>query len=500
MVIKELQIENEEFKVENERLQTENTGLRLELDFAKLELAKFKRLIFGQKRERHITESPSQLQLELGLEIPEPPQIEQETVIVTRTKPQKQEKQRHSRAVLPTHLPREEEVIEPENIPAGSKKIGELITEILEYKPGRIYVRKIIRPKYALPKEEGIVTAELPSLPIYKGNAGASLITHIAVNKYVDHLPLYRQAQIFKREGLTISQSTIGGWIAQITKPLEYLYEKIKSNLLKSNYLQVDEVPIPVLTKDKPGATHKGYFWVFHSPPLKMALFFYHKSRSAEAPKEILINFQGALQTDAYAGYNSFEKKQGIKMLACMAHARRKFFDAQDNDPVLAQEALVIIGKLYDIEREARENDFSTEKRKELRMQKSIVILAEFKKWLMKNLHKTLPKSPIGKAISYTLTNWNRLEKYVDNGIYEIDNNLVENKIRPVTLGRKNYLFAGSHEAAQRSAIFYSLFASCKLNDVNPYQWLTDVLNRIQETKMSEIENLLPQNWKNKNK
>ena len=258
-----------------------------------------------------------------------------------------------------------------------------------------------------------------------------------------------------------------------------------------------DETPIPVLTQDKPGATHKGYFWAYYSPINKTVCFDYRKGRGREGPEEFLEGYAGALQTDGYAAYNSFETRQGIILLACMAHSRRKFEHALENDRVRANHALKLIQKLYETERICRECDYTQEQRYHQRQEKSLPVMQELEVWLKEQITYTLPKSSIGEAMAYTLNLWPRLKRYLDNGLYEIDNNLIENTIRPIAIGRKNYLFAGSHEAAERAAMIYSFFGTCKQNQVDPYAWLSDVLDRIPSHKANRLSELLPYNWKN---
>ena len=454
--------------------------------------------MFGRKSERFIGMDSAQLSLELEGMVESMRQGEIEQVSYTRKKAAKGENTGHSRMPIPSHLRREEIIIEPKDLPEGSKKIGEEITEVMEYKKAEVYVRKYIRPKYALPQELGVVIGDLPSLPIPKGNAGPSLLSHILISKYVDHLPLYRQHQQFKRLGVEISDKTIGGWVAASGDLLLPLYEELMQTVQQGDYIQADETPIKVLDKDKKKDSHKGYFWVYHSPISKLVCFQYRKGRGREGPKEFLKNFQGSIQVDGWQVYDKFEKQKGIRLLGCMAHARRKFEEALDNDKSRADYALTEIQKLYKVERKAREEGLDYAQRKSLRIKESKPIMTNLKTWLMENApgSNVLPQSKIGKAISYTLGMWPRMERHLDDGRYEIDNNWVENTIRPVALGRKNYLFAGSHDAAQRSAMIYSLLASCKLNGVNPSSWLADVLSQIQDYPINKINELLPGNWK----
>lgn len=374
--------------------------------------------------------------------------------------------------------------------------MGEKVTEVLEYNPGHIFVRKIVRPQYIKMDTEKIIIAELPSLPIPKGNAGASLLAYLLVSKYVDHLPFDRLRKILKRCGAIVKKSTINGWFNKSTALLELLYQELEKQMLRNDYLQGDESPIKVQDPHKKGALHRGYQWVYRSPVQNLVLFKYNKSRGKEVPKLTLDNFNGTLQTDGYAAYNNMQTKGNITLLACMAHARREFKEALTMDAKRANFVLTKMQSLYDIERIARERQVGKETLWRFRQLYAKPILEEIEQWLKTNLNQVVPQSAIGKAITYTYNLWPRLKRYIDDGRYEIDNNLIENAIRPLAIGRKNYLFAGSHEAAQKAAMMYSLFASCKINDVDPLEWLTDVLGRIQDAKITKLSELLPNKWR----
>lgn len=485
----------EKLVLENRAHKEEIISLRAELEYYKHELEKLKRMIFGSRSERYIPAHDGQLQLGLDIEKNEGAPAVEEEITYTRTKPLKEGKRVPVRAPIPAHLPREEHVIEPENKTTGAKKIGEEITEILEYKPGKIYVKKYIRPKYVLPGEGGIVIGELPSLPIPKGNAGPGLLAHICIGKFVDHLPFYRQSQQFRREGIEIAESTINGWFSATCALLEPLYNKVREKVTGASYLMVDETPIPVLSNDKPGSTHKGYFWGYFSPLDKIVCFDYQKGRGRDGPTAFLGDFRGAIQSDGYKVYEIFDKPGKIILLACMAHARRKFEEALGNDPEGAGYVLTAIQALYETERQAKLLGLDFEQRKTLRHEKSLPVLKELEKWMKDKVKEVLPKSAIGQAIAYTLGLWGRLLRYIEDGRYEIDNNFIENSIRPVALGRKNYLFAGSHEGAHRAAMMYSFLGTCKKNKVNPLTWLTDILTRIPDHKANKLDELLPAEW-----
>lgn len=474
-----------------DRLVAQNKEQEFEIMYLKQELAQLKRMIFGSKSERHIGNDPGQLSLGLDVELVEQPEKETEQITYTRNKSDNK-KGSAVRLVLPSHLHREEHVIEPEEDITDARKIGEVVTEILEYTPGKFYVERYVRPKYVFPKEERIVIGELPSFPIPRGNAGAGLLAHLLISKFVDHLPFYRQVQQFKRQDIDIAESTISGWFTASCRLLEPLYERLVKRVRSSSYLMADETPIPVQTRDKPGSTHKGYDWVYYSPLEKLVCFDYRKGRGRDGPEKFLETFRGMLQTDGYVAYDIYEKKDGITLFGCMAHARRKFEKAKENDLKRAEYVLERMQQLYMIEREARENGLSFEQRKELRVEQSLPVLQELEKWMKEQLPDILPKSSIGQAITYTLGLWNRLTRYIENGQVEIDNNLIENSIRPVALGRKNYLFAGSHEAAQQAAMIYSFLGTCKINNVEPLSWLKDVLQRIQDHSIQKLDELLP--------
>jgi len=386
-------------------------------------------------------------------------------------------------------------VIEPEGDVSNLKKIGDEITEELEYEPGKLYVNRYIRPKYALPKDEGVIIADLPSRPIEKGIAGPGLLSHILVSKYVDHLPLYRQRQQFKRHGVVLPLSTLSDWVRQTAELLEPLYENLKATLLQAHYLQADESPLRVLDRAKKGSTHLGYMWVYHAPLQGLVLFDYRKGRSRAGPNEMLQHFSGYLQTDAYDGYTDIHARHGVTGIGCFAHARRYFSDALSVDAERCGWMLEHIQKLYAIEEKARVEQLDHKARYRLREEYALPILVEMKDWLDEQSRHVLPKSAVGKAIGYALGQWSRLERYTERGFLEIDNNWIENAIRPLALGRKNYLFAGSHDGARRAAIIYSLVSTAKKHDVEPFAYLKDVIARIADFPFNKLELLLPPHW-----
>lgn len=462
------------------------------------ELAQLKKLIFGSRSERFIpSASKEQLALDLNAaaEFSLHHEREVQKIEYSRVKPAVSEKI-PVRMKLPASLPREEVVLEPSEDITSMRKIGEEITEELERIPGKLFVRRYIRPKYARADGEGVVIAELPLRVIDKGIPGPGLLSQILIDKFVDHLPLYRQIQRFEREGMKFPSSTLTGWVGETCRLLEPLYEKLKANILSSGYLQADETPIKVLDKDKKDSTHRGYHWVYYAPEERLVLFDYRKGRGLEGPDKILQHFQGYLQTDGYPVYEHFGRREGITLLACMAHARRKFDEAKDNDRVRAEYVLTEIGKLYDIERRIKEEQFDEEQTLHIRMNEAVPVLGGLKNWMLENYKAVLPQSAIGHALHYSLQRWDKLMVYTNKAKLQIDNNLIENSIRPVAIGRKNYLFAGSHEGAKRAAMLYSFLGTCKINEVNPFNWMRDTLEKIPAHPINQLYKLLPQNYK----
>lgn len=461
------------------------------------ELANLKRLIFGSKTERFVPSAanPSQLSLEIQADavgacsVVKAQQIQyvRHTNQITHNHP--------GRTKLPAHLECREIIVEPLQKTEGCKKIGEEVTEELDYQPGKLFVNRYIRPKYVMADNKSIIIAPVIDRPLPKAIAGPGLLAQIIIDKYVDHLPLYRQMERFKREGINIPYSTISDWIKNGCALIDPLYEALKKQILQSSYLHADESPIKVLDKDKKGAAHRGYYWVYHNSIKRLVLFDYQEGRGREGPVRMLKDFRGYLQTDGYAVYDYFKNKEGVAVLHCMAHARRMFYEARDNDKVTAEYALQQIGLLYDIECRAREKQLNAAQILQLRQAEAVPVLAALGIWMKEAYRKALPKSTIGKALGYSIERWPQLMMYATDGQLNIDNNPVENSIRPLALGRKNYLFAGSHEAAGRSAMLYSLMGTCKLQGINPFIWLKDVLQRINNHPINKIAELLPQNW-----
>jgi transposase len=461
------------------------------------ELSELKRLVFGTKSERfEPTLTKEQLPLFERVTPPSPPREEKRRRTIDVAKP----KAKPSRQVIPGHFPREVIVIEPEEDVSRLKKIGEEVSETLDYRPGKLVVLRRVRPKYVDParEERGVLIAELPARPLEKAIAEPSLLAHTLISKYVDHLPYYRQIEQFKREGITFPSSTIGDWGNASADLLRPLYDCLIDRVRQSGYIQADETPIAVQDRKKKRKTHKGYYWVYLAPGQRLVAIDYQKGRDRDGPKAFLRDYRGALQCDGYQAYEMYDKKKEVTIYNCWAHARRHFFNAQYNEEELVEEALRRIGQLYEIEQRLRDQRATPDDRSQVRTWEAVTILEDLKSWLEEN--RGLPQSPWGKAARYSLTRWGKLTRYIEDGRIEIDNNLVENTIRPIALGRKNYLFAGSHAAAHRAAVIYSLLSTCKLHEVNPQEWLTDVLARIATHPMKLIDELLPHRWEKGNR
>jgi transposase len=472
-------------------LRAENAQLREELAWIKKQL-------FGQKRERFEGEHPDQLRLDLGpttpsVEVPEP---EEQEIRYTRKK-----KVKHpGRHPLPAHLERVEMIIEPEEDTTGLVCIGEEITEVLAKIPSRNYVIRYRRKKYAKADGSGMLIGRLPSRAIEKGIPHESVLADMLVSKYVDHQPLYRQAQILKREGIDIPTSTFSDWAEASARLLEPLYEVLARVVTtRAQYLQVDESPMQVLDKPKAGQkngkagkSHRGYQWLYLDVDANLVLFDYQKGRGREGPVKMLKDFKGYIQTDGYGVYDQFDQHPDITLLGCMAHARRYFVKAQSNDPKRANYFLDQVQKLYQIERTLQEEQADPQRIRTVRREQAIPILQHLADWFVQEYPKVLPKSAIGKAIAYCHARWEKICRYTLDGNFRIDNNLIENRIRPLALGRKNWLFAGSHHAAKNTAIFYSIIGSAILNGHNPFKYLFTILTHLPTYPVNQLDELLP--------
>ena len=409
-----------------------------------------------------------------------------EQITYNRKKPTKKHQGRNP---FPEHLPVQEFRIVPDCDTSAMIHLKDVITQTIEYTPASLFIKRIIRPVYVKKDEEKIVMGSLPSRPLPKAIAEASLLTHIIISKFIDHLPFYRQIKMFKRDfDWEVGSSTINDWFIATCSLLEPLYNKLKEKVLDTDYIQVDESPIKVLESEKSKQTHQGYQWVYHNPHNRLVFFHYRKGRGMHGPKEVLADYTGHLQCDGYSVYDKLGKSTRITLLGCLAHVRRKYHEALDSDKTRAEKALTIFSQIYKIDKATIEQQNKTT----YRLEHIKPLLDQLKQWIDKESIKVLPKSPIGKAMRYTINQWDKIYNLLNDGSFHLDNNLIENKIRPLALGRKNYLFAGNHKAAQRIAMMYSFFGSCSAQNINPYDWLLDTLNVIADTNIKDLEILLP--------
>lgn len=490
-------IDYEQLLTNHKELQFDNARLREELSY-------LKRMLYGSKSERYISTSASSIQEQLSLfDAPDETDaapLETESISYNRIK--KKEPQPHpGRSELPAHLPRIRKVLEPQEDVGDMVHIRDDITEELEYTPPKLFVKEYVRPIYAPKNGNGpVIQADLPNRPIEKGRPGPGLLAHLICSKCVDYLPLYRQQQQFKRLGVDIPLSTLDSWYANALWHFDSIYDLLIKKITSSDYIQADETPLKVLQeqKTKKGKAHLGYLWPYFDPVKKVVVFDYRHSRNKSGPMEFLKDFKGILQTDGWDAYPPVVKKYKLTHVECHAHARRYFEKALANDKQRAAQALNYFQKLFAIEREAKDNNCDHEQRKILRQQKSIPILDALKQWCLHQLDdKTLtPKSSIAKAIRYTLKRWEKLTTYTQYGNVEISNNLIENCIRPVALGRKNFLFAGAKSGAIRLAKIYSIISTCKLHKIDPFVYFKTLLTILPDDfPYKNIDQIVPWNF-----
>jgi len=468
------------------------------------------RKIWGKSSERFIKEDPQQRILDFeGLDL-----LPEEKELATSAKEEIEQyktirvvvKERNQpvRKPLPEGLPREECHIYPVRVDLENwTELEPEITEVLEKDPPRWYVRRIGRHKYVLKDktqevEAQVIIAPMPVLPIAKSYAGASLLADIIIDKYVNHLPFYRQIQIFHQQGITISPATINDWFQDVADLMRPAWYRLKELVLSSDYIQSDESTIPIINNEK-HKTIKGYIWMIRAVMPDLVFFHYdHGSRAQKVALQLFKDFQGVIQTDGYAVYDIYENKKGVLPIGCWAHCRRVFDEALKEDEARATYALEQIGLLYDVERRADQEKLSYEERAELRSRLSYPIMVAFEKWLVSEYPKVLPKGRIGKAIRYTYGIYHKLTRYHLDGRLKIDNNLGENAIRPIALGRKNWLFCGIDNAAENAAIIYSMMGCCKASAVNFRDWLIYFLNNIHHYDNDyrmDLADLLPHNF-----
>lgn len=465
------------------------------------EIAKLQNIItnanrrkYGKKSEKLVLEQEELFAFDTPAEEPESSSV--------AVKPHKRTIKR-GRKPLPEDLERERIEYEPEakeceHCGRELVRIGEEVTKELDYIPAKYLVREHVKIKCACPHcKQGVLSGVLPPSvqPLERSRPGAGLLTQITISKYVDHQPLFRQEQIFARDGIILSRRRMCDWIERTVELLNPLWKALKVEVLSHPYVQADETSIKVRDLELLKEEHKlftGYFWAVHAPP-NLAFFEYHDTRASDAAKEVLKSFKGVVQTDAYAGYNEVVLPDAVQRLACMAHIRRKFIDGRNFAPAEADQIIKQIAVLYKLEKQWKKLEAKNRQAKR----------AKIAKPLFEKLYETisaisarlLPKHGLQDALKYALKQQSQMELYLSDGSFHIDNNPIERQIRPIALGRKNYLFAGSHDGARRAAVLYSLLATCKLNGVNPRIWLTDVLKRLPAYPINQVAELLPHRW-----
>jgi transposase len=478
-------------QVVNHKSEIENKAKRIvELE---AHIAWFNKQVFGKKSEK-LKEAVHPSQVVMDLDLPtDVKKAEQKTKKVSYLRKAGNDKKRME---FPAHLETKITVIEPNEDITGCKALQPEDTKELEIIPAKFYLHIIRRNKYVTP-DGRIIIAPMPHRPIHKGIPGPELLTTVIADKFMYHMPIYRQLKKYHNMGVDLSESTVCDWINDGCQALEPLYEIVKKDVLSSDYIQADETRAPVLDKTKKGKVHSGFFWVYHAPIEKKIFFDYRPGRGRDGPGDILKDFLGFLQTDANPTYDAFGKRKGMTHVGCMVHTRRNFFDIKDDEPENCGFVLQKMAELYAIEQHAHENNFTPEQRLAIRQEKAVGILEELKVWMLFKKYNdskmNYPSNPFITAMDYALSRWDKLCEYTKDGRLEIDNNLVENAIRPVALGRKNYLFFGSHKAAQRAAMIYSFFAMCHYHKINPHEWLKDALVKVADPQYkNQLHTLIP--------
>lgn len=467
-------------------------------------IEKLRHQLAGQRRHRFGTSSETIEQLQLALEASE---VAVAKMTAKLRLPDDEEKDKPKRRPIPDHIPRQEIELttgdeDCSHCGGTLRRLGEDVTEELEYVPGRFIVNRIVRPRMACSGCEAFTQAPLPSRPIERGRPGPGLLAHVLVSKYADHLPLYRQSQIFEREGLDLDRSTLADWVGKSTALLEPLADAIGRHVLAGRAIFADDTPVKMLTPGT-GKTATARLWAYgrderpwngDAPPASWYRF--SPDRKGQHPKDHLACYQGWMHADGYAGFEDLYRSSDIHEVACMAHVRRKFVDVhRAQGSAIADEAIRRIAQLYAVEKEARGSP--TDRRFEIRQAKAAPIFDGLESWLHEQLPTISGKSPLAVAIRYGLTRMKRLRPYLDHGFLELDNNTAERAMRSVAIGRKNYLFVGSQPGGRAAAIAYTLIETAKLNGVDPQGWLADTLACIPDYKITRVEDLLPWNRSN---
>jgi transposase len=473
----------------------------IELEALKLQILKLRQLQFGNRSEKRARVIE---QLELWVEELETTEALRSSVRAEKAGPKAAAVAPKPRREFPAHLPRETHTIAPQesccpDCGGSLEHLGEDASETIELEPVRFKVIRYVRPKLACASCDTIVQAPAPTRPIERGMAGPGLLAHVLVGKYADHLPLYRQSEIYAREGVELDRSLLAQWVGNVSALLAPVMDALRAHVFTADVVHADDTPIPVLAPGR-GSTKTGRLWTYlcderpRGGEIAPAVWFaYTPDRKGEHPQRHLENFTGVLQADGYAGFSKIYDGGRVLEAACWAHVRRKFVDLHElhKSPVAA-EAIDRIGGLYAVEKDIRGRP--PDERRAIRQERSSPQLAAMKAWLETTLHTLSQKSATAKAIRYALTRWQALTRYCDDGRIEIDNNAAERALRCVALGRKNFLFAGSDAGGERAAAMYSLLGTAKLNGLNPEAFLREILVRIADHPINQIADLLP--WK----
>ena len=515
MLMKTIETLNASIQTLSENHKKEVGSLQARIRELTAQVAWLNRQLFGRKSEKLPVMNPGQLDLFAGMLPENAQQINdaRDEAVEKIVKTKEERRQERKNRIMMEDLPVLEQVtLRPDNLDETLyRKIGQEVTRIVEHKPGQLYIKEIIREKWGLkdntstaPKGmSGVLIAPMPLLPIYKGVAGASLLSEILLQKYEYHMPYYRQIKQYghlSMKGLT--ESTVDGWFKQTMELLRPLYEALKSEVMKAGYVQADETTTPVINRESHKAA-KEYLWMVRAVMERLVLFHYDHGSRAGAVMESLsnrYNFKGYLQCDGFAGYETaFRTNPDVRLVNCMVHIRRRFEQALDENRQMAEHALAEIQHLYKIEHMCDDAGLSPEERKAKRRELSRPIMEAMRVWMETEGVKYSESSQAGKAITYAYSRWDNMMRYLEDGRLLLDNNLAENEIRPVTLGRKNYLFCGNHDAAQNMAIVCSLLATCRNHDVNPRDYLNDVISQMPyhaKASHEELLQLLPHKWK----
>ncbi|MGE3643298.1 MAG: IS66 family transposase [Beijerinckiaceae bacterium] len=482
--------------------EAEIAGFKMQLRGRDFLIEKLRYQLAGMRRHRFGSSCEALDQLELILEEEEIAQAAETPVEDVAEAPISDgAKRKPKRKPLPDHLPRNETVLTPGDacgVCGGRlKHLGEDVTEELEYVPGRFVVNRVVRPRMACACCETFQQAPLPSRPIERGRPGPGLLAHVLVSKYCDHLPLYRQSQIYAREGIELERSTLADWVGKITALLEPLANLIARYVRLGPALFADDTPVKMLSPgNKRTKTARAWAYVrderpWNGPALPCAWYQFTPDRKGHHPVSHLPGYKGWVHADGYTGFNGVFGPDKASEMACMAHIRRKFVDIyKSQGSPIAEEAIKRIAELYAVEKRARGQ--SPEDRAALRQADAKPIFDDLEVWLRKQLPKLPRKSPLADAIRYALDRLPKARPYLENGVLEADNNYAERAIKPVALGRKNWMFAGSEGGGKAMAIAYTLIETAKLNGVDPQAWLTDVLSRIADHKINRLDELLP--------